>query len=329
MVHLTGPSAARDRGGQPPLVVLLASPRGFCAGVRRAIAAVEDALAAHGAPVYVRRAIVHNVAVVRELQALGAVFVDELDEVPPGAVVVLSAHGVAPAVAEDAATCGHTVYDAVCPLVTKIHREVARYHRQGRHVLLVGHDGHPEIVGTMGHLPEGAATLVRSAADVASLPFTRRAPLSYAVQSTFSVGDAAAVVEAIEDRFEDVAAPAASDICYATTNRQAAIGELAAQADAVIVVGERFSSNANRLAEVAADRCAMVQLVPEAAQLDWSALPAGGGGVAITAAASTPDGSIAEIVEALGRRYRVSASQPRTVDEKARFPRVRVPRPSL
>ena len=308
----------------PPLEVELASPRGFCAGVRRAIAAVEDALAAHGAPVFVRRPIVHNLAVVRALQAQGAVFVEELGDVPPGAVVVLSAHGVAPSIAAEAELGGRTVYDAVCPLVKKVHREVVRYHRQGRHVLLVGHAGHPEILGTLGQLPAGAATLVGSTDDVARLPYPRCRPIGYAVQTTFSVGDASAIVAAVEARFDDVEAPSASDICYATTNRQAAIVELAARSDAVIVVGERFSSNANRLAEVAAGHCSMVQLVAEAGQLDWSALPPGGGRLAITAAASTPDSSIADIVAALGHRYRVSVAEARTAEETVRFRRVPV-----
>jgi 4-hydroxy-3-methylbut-2-enyl diphosphate reductase len=274
--------------------------------------------------VFVYRPIVHNLAVVRALEARGAVFVRELSEVPTGAVVVFSAHGVSPDIARDAAARGLAAYDAVCPLVAKVHHEVLRAHRQGRHVLLLGHEGHPEIVGTLGHLPAGAATLVTTPADVAALPFARDTPLGYAVQTTFSVAEAAVLTDLLALRFTDLAAPAVSDICYATTNRQAAINELAGRADAVIVVGESFSSNATRLAELAARQCPRVQLVAGAEQLDWSALPADGGTVAITAAASTPETSVTEVVDALGRHYRLSVSEVGGRAEPIAFARLRI-----
>jgi 4-hydroxy-3-methylbut-2-enyl diphosphate reductase len=310
-------------GPRPAAKVLLAAPRGFCAGVRRAIDAVIDALAVHGPPVYVRRAIVHNLAVVSELERRGAVFVEEIEAVPPGAVIVLSAHGVTPAVAAAARERGAVVYDAVCPLVAKVHREVERHHRAGRHVVLIGHDSHPEIVGTLGRIPAGGATLVRTAADVAALAFERGAPLAFAVQTTFSVDDAAQVVQALEARFADLAGPPASDICYATHNRQAAVRAIAGQADAVVVVGAGFSSNAARLSEVARERCPAVQLVADGDGLDWSLLPARGGVIGLTAAASTPETSVRDVVRALRRRYRVTLSEHRSAVETGRFRKVK------
>jgi 4-hydroxy-3-methylbut-2-enyl diphosphate reductase len=313
--------AAHD--ARPSIDILLAAPRGFCAGVRRAIDAVRDALALHGAPVYVRRPIVHNVAVMRELEAEGAIFVQELSEIPPGAVAVLSAHGVAPAVASEAARRGLLYYDAVCPLVAKVHREVERHHKDGRHVVLVGHGGHPEIEGTLGHLPAGAATLVRSAGEVASLDVDASAPTAFAVQTTYSVDEAADVVTALRARFADLAAPSTSDICYATTNRQAAVRAIAGRADAVIVAGESFSSNANRLAEVASARCSSVQLVADAAGIDWSRLPASGA-IGITAAASTPERSVEGILAALALRYRLRVEEVEAASETTIFKRVAV-----
>lgn len=301
--------------------VYLAAPRGFCAGVRRAIDAVHDALALHGAPVYVRRPIVHNLVVVKDLEARGAVFVEELDQVPRGAVVVLSAHGVAPTVAEDATARGLVVYDAVCPLVSKVHREVERHHSEGRHVLLIGHDGHPEIDGTLGRIPPGSATLVGSVADVERLDLEAGAPVAYAVQTTYSVEDAAEIIASLSARFTNLAAPPASDICYATTNRQAATRAIAAHVDAVIVAGERFSSNANRLAEVAAALCGSVQLVAHAGELDWAGLPVGGK-IGITAAASTPAKSVTEILDALHQRYRLQIHEVSVANEGTAFKRV-------
>lgn len=322
------PQTRRPRsGGLPLLQVLLAAPRGFCAGVERAIASVEDALALHGEPVYVRRPIVHNLAVVRGLERKGAVFVQELDEVPDRSVVVLSAHGVAPGIKKDASRRRLKVYDAVCPLVAKVHRHVLRYAKEGRHVLLVGHRGHPEIEGTLGHLPEGAVTMVATPEDAAALDIPANAPLAYAIQTTFSVAEAAAITGILVARFSDLAAPVASDICYATTNRQTAISALAKRAHAVIVVGEDFSSNAQRLLETARRSCGAVQLVAGPARLDWEQLPRRGGTVAVTSAASTPEASVSEVVEALGARYLVSTAQVGS-EESVKFKRVEVPRPA-
>jgi 4-hydroxy-3-methylbut-2-enyl diphosphate reductase len=315
---------AAAREGLPPLDILLAAPRGFCAGVRRAIQAVRDALRVHGAPVYVRRPIVHNLRVVRALEAEGAVFVEELEEVPEGAVVILSAHGVAPSVGEEAALRGLTAYDAVCPLVAKVHREVERHYRNGRHVVLVGHEGHPEIVGTLGHAPEGAVSVIRGAAEVETLPFPSGMPLGLAVQTTYSVDEAAEVTATLHSRFRNVARPAAGDICYATTNRQAAVRAIAARADAMIVAGESFSSNACRLAELAASAgCPAVQRVTGVEEIDWSRLPRRGS-VGITAAASTPESVVTEILEALGASYRLRIEEVSAIEETTEFKRVAI-----
>lgn len=318
------PDASGAAGGLPALKILLANPRGFCAGVRRAIETVERAIELHGPPVYVRRPIVHNRAVVRSLEAKGAIFVEELDDVPAGSVVVLSAHGSPPQVAAEARRDGLLVFDAVCPLVAKVHREVERHHRGGRHVLLVGHDGHPEIVGTLGHLPAGAATLVRSAEEVEGLDFAADAPLGYAVQTTYSVEEAQAVIDAMRTRFSDLAAPPRSDICYATSNRQAAVRAVAPRVDAMIVVGEHFSSNASRLAEVAqAAGCPAVQLISEAGEIDWPAI-AGRRRLGVSAAASTPETAVAGILAALSTRFRVSVEEVEGPEETTQFKPVRV-----
>jgi 4-hydroxy-3-methylbut-2-enyl diphosphate reductase len=309
----------------PPLDVLLAAPRGFCAGVRRAIDAVEDALRAYGPPVYVRRAIVHNLVVVRELEAKGAVFVEELSEVPEGAVAILSAHGVARSVFAEAEARGLRTIDAVCPLVAKVHREVVRHHRSGRRVVLVGHAGHPEIVGTLGQVPDGAVLLVEAAGDVAGLPIPTDEPVAYAVQTTFSMDEAAEVVAALEARFADLAAPPASDICYATSNRQTALKAIARQVDAVIVAGEHFSSNACRLRDVArAMGCPSVQLAAGPEQIDWSLLE-GRRRLGVTAAASTPESVVQAILTALGERFSVSVAEAAAaVDETVSFKPLKV-----
>ncbi|HET9637692.1 MAG TPA: 4-hydroxy-3-methylbut-2-enyl diphosphate reductase [Allosphingosinicella sp.] len=315
---------AADREGLPRLDILLAAPRGFCAGVRRAIQAVRDALRVHGAPVYVRRPIVHNLRVVRALEAEGAVFVEELAEVPRGAVVILSAHGVAPSVTAEAERRGLIAYDAVCPLVAKVHREVQRHHRNGRHVVLVGHQGHPEIVGTLGQAPEGAVSVIRGPADVDALPFPENARLALAVQTTYSVDDAAEVTAALHSRFWDVARPAMGDICYATTNRQAAVRAIAARAEAMIVAGESFSSNACRLAELAASAgCSAVQRIAGPEELDWSKLPRRGA-LGITAAASTPESVVTEILAALGASYRLNIEEVSAIEETTEFKRVAI-----
>jgi 4-hydroxy-3-methylbut-2-enyl diphosphate reductase len=318
------PAEPAQSTGLPELKLLMAAPRGFCAGVRRAIDAVVDALDRHGAPVYVRRPIVHNRAVMASLEAQGAIFVEELEEIPEGSVVVLSAHGVRPEVRAEAAERELIAYDAVCPLVAKVHREVVRHHRGGRHVILVGHGTHPEVIGTLGHVPAGAATVVNSASDVAALEIGRDAPVGYAVQTTYAVDEADIVIRAIEARFRDLAAPPASDICYATTNRQAAVRRLAPMVDAMIVAGEHFSSNACRLAEVAeAAGCPSVQLVADASRLDWRKLPPGGS-VGITAAASTPEIIVRGIVDALGERYSISVEEFGANEEAISFKRLAI-----
>ena len=308
-----------DASSLPRLRVLLAAPRGFCAGVTRAIAAVEDALTRFGEPVYVRRPIVHNLAVVRSLEAKGAIFVEELSEVPDGSIVIMSAHGIASRVADEADRRQLTWFDAVCPLVAKVHREVARHHADGRHVILIGHQGHPEIEGTIGQVPAGAVTVVATTDQVRSLGLAQGLPVAYAVQTTYSVEEASEIVAAVTECFSDVAAPSSSDICYATTNRQTALRALAGDADAVIVAGERFSSNACRLAEVAqAAGCPNVQLVAEADELDLHLL-AGARTIAISAAASTPEETVAAIVRRLETRFDLAVEEAVQLSEKTVF----------
>jgi 4-hydroxy-3-methylbut-2-en-1-yl diphosphate reductase len=314
------PAHGEDR---PEIRVLLAAPRGFCAGVRRAIDAVRDALSKHGAPVYVRRAIVHNLEVVRSLEAEGAIFVEELDQVPAGAVVLFSAHGVSPAIAADAKRRSHIAYDAVCPLVSKVHREVERHQRAGRQLILIGHRGHPEIEGTLGHVSTVVACVVKSVAEVEELSLDRAEPTAYAIQTTYSVEEAHDIVKALREQFSDLVGPSSSDICYATTNRQAAVREMAAQADAIIVAGESFSSNANRLAEVAATLCPKVQLVSAAGEIDWAALPRSGA-IGITAAASTPETTVQQIVADLAIRYWIILEEVETMRETTVFNRLKI-----
>lgn len=315
-----------SKGGETPrreMRVVLAAPRGFCAGVRRAIDAVRDALAVHGAPVYVRRPIVHNMEVVRSLEVEGAIFVQELDEVPAGSVIIFSAHGVAPSVARESRERRLIAYDAVCPLVGKVHREVNRHQRNGRKVIVIGHHGHPEIEGTLGHADEAATFVVNSMAEVEALPIERSAPVAYAVQTTYSVDDAAEIVTALQARFADLAGPASSDICYATTNRQAAVREIASSVDALIVVGESFSSNARRLAEVGSGLCESVQLVAGPAEIDWDKL-AHAHSTAVTAAASTPETSVQAVVAALGRRFCIHMEESGAGVESAIFKRLAI-----
>jgi len=311
------------KNGRGELLVLLAAPRGFCAGVRRAIDAVRDALAAHGSPVYVRRPIVHNLEVVRSLEAEGAIFVQELDEVPAGSVVLFSAHGVSPEITRDAERRQLKAFDAVCPLVSKVHREVERHARDGRTVILIGHQGHPEIDGTLGHLRDGKAYVVNSAGEVARLPLAPSAPIAFAIQTTYSVDEAGEIVQALREQFSDLAEPSSSDICYATTNRQRAVRDIAARADAIIVAGEQFSSNACRLADVAREYCDQVQLVAGAPALEWDKLPRQGV-VGITAAASTPDATVNAILDALAERYVLRLDEVESARETMAFKRLAV-----
>ena len=280
-----------------PLHVLLATPRGFCAGVVRAVDIVDRALALYGAPVYVRHEIVHNRHVVEGLRAKGAVFVDELDEVPEGALTVFSAHGVARAVEQSAASRGLDVLDATCPLVTKVHVEGRRYAKEGRAVILIGHRGHPEVEGTLGQI-DGEIHLVADAADVAMLPLAPDRKVAYVTQTTLSVDDTRAVIAAIQARFADVLGPGTRDICYATQNRQTAVRDLARVCEVVLVVGSANSSNSNRLREIAEECGARAFLIADAGALT-SAMVKGAATVGLTAGASAPERLVEEVVAAL------------------------------
>ncbi|WP_237154532.1 4-hydroxy-3-methylbut-2-enyl diphosphate reductase [Oryzibacter oryziterrae] len=305
---------------KPNLKILLCAPRGFCAGVDRAIQIVDLALERFGAPVYVRHEIVHNKYVVEELRRKGAVFVEELDEIPDTRQpVIFSAHGVAKAVPAAATARNFFQLDATCPLVTKVHREAEVHHRKGRHVILIGHAGHPEVIGTMGQLPEGAVTLIETIDDVARLDFAPGTPLAYTTQTTLSVDDTRAIVEALSQRFPDVAPPHKEDICYATTNRQAAVREVAPKVDAMLVVGAPNSSNSQRLREVAArEGCARAVLIQRASDIDWSELQ-GLSTLGITAGASAPEVLVEEVIDAFAERYTVTVESVRTADETVAF----------
>ncbi|MBS1134296.1 MAG: ispH [Burkholderiaceae bacterium] len=277
--------------------VLLAQPRGFCAGVDRAIEIVERALVTHGAPIYVRHEIVHNTYVVNDLRAKGAVFVRELDEVPAGGTVVFSAHGVSKAVQQEAASRSLRVFDATCPLVTKVHVEVSKMHAAGYEIVMIGHEGHPEVEGTMGQLTAGMH-LVETIADVDKLQVRDPERVAYVTQTTLSLDDAAAIIEALKRRFPNIAEPKRADICYATQNRQDAVKFMAPQVDIVIVVGSPNSSNSNRLREVAERFGVPAFLVDTAAQLDpvWFE---GRRRIGVTAGASAPEVLVEELLSAL------------------------------
>jgi 4-hydroxy-3-methylbut-2-en-1-yl diphosphate reductase len=306
---------------KPSLDILLCAPRGFCAGVVRAIDAVEKALSTYGPPVYVRHEIVHNKYVVESLRRKGAIFVRELDEIPDGdAPVIFSAHGVPKAVPEKAALRKLFAIDATCPLVTKVHREAEVHHKRGRHVVLVGHAGHPEVAGTMGQLPVGAITLVETLADVARLAPSDESSLAYVTQTTLSVDDTREIVEALRARFPAIAGPHKEDICYATTNRQGAVKRVAPMVDAMIVVGSPNSSNSQRLREVAErEGCPVVRLILRAEDIDWSLF----GSIrrlGITAGASAPEVLVEEIIDAFAERYSVAVENVSTADESVFFP---------
>jgi 4-hydroxy-3-methylbut-2-enyl diphosphate reductase len=303
----------------PPLTVLLASPRGFCAGVERAIEIVERALEQNGPPVYVRHEIVHNRHVVDSLRAKGAVFVEELDEVPQHAVVVFSAHGVPKAVPAEARRRNLIYADATCPLVSKVHRGVEQHFRAGRTVLLIGHDGHPEVIGTMGQLPDGAVILVQDTAEAETLEVQDPDNLAYATQTTLSVRETEAVVEVLKRRFPRIAAPRREDICYATTNRQKAVEAIAPKAEVTLIIGAPNSSNSVRLVEVArAAGCPRAALVQNAAHMDWGLLE-GVRTVAISAGASAPEELVEELIRACRERYQVAVEEVRVVKEDVAF----------
>ena len=292
------------------LSVLLANPRGFCAGVDRAISMVENALEKYGAPIYVRHQIVHNRHVVERLEGLGAIFVKELDEVPSGERVIFSAHGVAKSVPEQAERLKLISFDATCPLVTKVHKKAEHLINRGYHILLVGHAGHPEVVGTMGQVPPGHMTLVETAEDVealTNLPADRQ--LAFITQTTLSVDATASIVTALHNRFPDILAPKSEDICYATTNRQQAIKAIAKRADLVLVVGAANSSNSNRLVETAKGYGApAAYLVADVSAIDWAWLD-GVKTLGLTAGASAPEHLVQEIIDNLRQRFDISMTE--------------------
>jgi 4-hydroxy-3-methylbut-2-enyl diphosphate reductase len=312
----------------PPLEILLCSPRGFCAGVTRAIEVVESALKRFGPPVYVRHEIVHNRFVVESLKAKGAVFVKELDEIPDTAApVIFSAHGVPKTVSEAAAARKLMTLDATCPLVTKVHREAEIHFKRNRHVILVGHSGHPEVVGTMGQLPAGAVTLVETVEDIEAFQPPAGKDIAFVTQTTLSVDDTRDAVAALKRRFPDIAGPHIEDICYATTNRQEAVKQVAPMVDAMVVVGAPNSSNSQRLRE-AAERlgCKVSVLVQRAAELDWSRF-ADVKRLGLSAGASAPEVLVEEIMAAFAERYAITVSTVTTVKEDMFFPLPRELRP--
>ncbi|MGF1624065.1 MAG: 4-hydroxy-3-methylbut-2-enyl diphosphate reductase [Alphaproteobacteria bacterium] len=304
---------------KPPLTVLLAAPRGFCAGVDRAIQIVELALRKYGPPVYVRHEIVHNRYVVADLESKGAIFVEELDQVPADTPVVFSAHGVPKHVPAEAERRAMLYLDATCPLVSKVHREAERQHAEGRHVLLIGHAGHPEVIGTMGQLPPGAVTLIETCRDVAAFEPGDADRLAFVTQTTLSVDDTAAVVDALRARFPSIVGPKREDICYATTNRQQAVKAIAASCDAIAVVGAPNSSNSRRLVEVAERAgCPRAFLLQRGSDLDLDAL-AGVRRLGITAGASAPEVLVEEVIAACRTRFEVTVEEVRLTDEDVVF----------
>ena len=306
-------------GGKPPLIVILAAPRGFCAGVDRAIQIVEIALERFGAPIYVRHEIVHNRHVVNRLANRGAVFVDTLDEVPAGGRVVFSAHGVPKSVPEEARARRLFFVDATCPLVFKVHMEAMRHHGAGRHVILIGHAGHPEVTGTMGQLPDGAMTLIEDSAAVAHLPFSASDPLAYVTQTTLSVDDTAVIISALRQRFPDIARPRREDICYATSNRQNAVKHIAPHADVFLVVGSPNSSNAQRLVDVAKQAgCQHTYLTHDVASLRRSWFR-NATRIGITAGASTPEILVTDMIRALRDWFDITVEERQIAEETIRF----------
>lgn len=308
---------------RPALTLYLAAPRGFCAGVDRAIRIVEMALEKWGAPVYVRHEIVHNKFVVDGLRAKGAVFVEELDDCPVDRPVIFSAHGVPKAVPAEAARREMIAVDATCPLVTKVHNEAQRHFENGLQLVMIGHAGHPETVGTMGQLPQGEVLLVETVADVATLEVRDPARLAFITQTTLSVDDTADIAAALKARFPDILAPAHDDICYATTNRQAAVKQISPLIDALLVIGAPNSSNSRRLVEVGrAAGCAYSQLVQRATDIDWRALE-GISAVGITAGASAPEVLVNEVIDAFRARFDTRVELVETAQETVEF---KVPR---
>jgi len=304
---------------KPSLNVLLAGPRGFCAGVDRAIKIVEEAIRRYGAPVYVRHEIVHNRFVVQALERQGAIFVEELDEVPDDAPVVFSAHGVPKAVPAEATRRKLMYLDATCPLVSKVHREAEHHYARGRHILLIGHEGHPEVIGTMGQLPDGAVTLVEDEDHARSVEVPPGKPLAFITQTTLSVDDTAGIVAALQARFPTIAMPAKEDICYATTNRQAAVKAIAPRTELMIVVGAPNSSNSLRLVEVAERAgCAKAIMVQRGRELDL-AIVEGVSSIGVTAGASAPEVLVEEVLARLRERYELVMEEVVVAEERITF----------
>ena len=303
----------------PPLSVLLAGPRGFCAGVDRAVLIVEQALAKFGRPVYVRHEIVHNRFVVESLEAKGAIFVDELDKVPDDRPVVFSAHGVPKVVPAEAERRQMMYLDATCPLVSKVHREAEQHYEEGRQIILIGHAGHPEVIGTIGQLPEGAVALVEDLEQVETLEVINPDNMAYITQTTLSVDDTAGMVAALKRRFPTISGPRKDDICYATTNRQAAVKAISVRCDAILVIGAPNSSNSRRLVEVAArSGCDRAALIQRAAEMDWRWLD-GVRSLGITAGASAPESLVVELVTELRTRFTLTIEEVRVTDEAVVF----------
>ncbi len=307
-----------------PLKIILAAPRGFCAGVDRAIQIVELALEKYGAPVYVRHEIVHNKFVVDSLRDQGAIFVEELDEIPnDGQPVIFSAHGVPKSVPDEANKREMFFIDATCPLVSKVHREAERHFKSDNKIILIGHAGHPEVIGTMGQLPDGAVVLVETVEDVDHLEIEDQEALAYCTQTTLSVDDTASIVEALQEKFPNIKGPRKEDICYATTNRQAAMKAIAPHSDAVMVIGAPNSSNSNRLVEVAAlNGCPKAMLVQRVGEIDWAWLD-GVGALGLSAGASAPEILVDEVIEKAREYYDVTVEEIAITQENVHF---KVPR---
>jgi 4-hydroxy-3-methylbut-2-enyl diphosphate reductase len=303
---------------RPSLRVVIAAPRGFCAGVDRAIEIVERAIERYGAPVYVRHEIVHNRFVVDALKAKGAIFVEEVDDVPDGVPVIFSAHGVPKSVPAEASARGLDWLDATCPLVSKVHRQAERQIEAGRHILFIGHKGHPEVIGTLGQVPEGTMTLVETVEDVATLSFGADVDLAYLSQTTLSVDDTAAIIAALQTRFPAIVAPKAEDICYATSNRQSAVKAIAPQCQLMLVIGAPNSSNSLRLVEVA-ERCGTpARLIQRGDEIDAAWLD-GVETLGLTAGASAPETLVREVVERLSQFRAVTEEQLITAEEHITF----------
>jgi 4-hydroxy-3-methylbut-2-enyl diphosphate reductase len=302
------------------MTILLSAPRGFCAGVDRAIQIVERAIEKYGAPVYVRHEIVHNKFVVDSLRAQGAVFVEELSEIPDdGRPVIFSAHGVPKSVPAEAKTREMFFIDATCPLVSKVHKEAEKHNELGRQVVLIGHAGHPEVIGTMGQLPKGAVVLIETVADVEKLSIASDTNLAFCTQTTLSVDDTADVVEALKAKYPSIIGPGKEDICYATTNRQEAVKAIAPRCDALMVIGAPNSSNSNRLVEVGvAYGCEKAMLVQRAAEIDWKWFD-NINTLGLTAGASAPDVLINEVIEAIKERFTVSLEEVAITQENVVF----------